>query len=198
LLTANPDGGEWSGTGVIGNYFDPLKSDTGLINLFYAYQNGKCLTLDSTTIRVLSLPNEQLSYQNDTLFAEPGNENYNWFFNGELTKSGNDNFLETTGNGDYLCVVTSKNGCTDTTEVYALTSIAKDISDIAVFPNPATNVLFVIGIHSSDYKIFDALGKLVQVGELNDKIDISGLDSGIYILKIQNDKGNYSIRFVKE
>lgn len=63
-----------------------------------------------------------------------------------------------------------------------------------LYPNPAQNNLFVSGINSTSYRIFNTLGKEVLNGEIESKgeIKIDGLESGVYFLKI----GESTKRFV--
>ncbi len=61
------------------------------------------------------------------------------------------------------------------------------ISTLSVYPIPATNVLFVEGLENSEsLSIIDITGKVVQSEQVTNnkmKINISGLDTGIYIIR---------------
>ena len=69
-----------------------------------------------------------------------------------------------------------------------------------VYPNPANDYLKIIGISHGRIKIYNTIGKLVyeqeQYAEGN-RINLHGLDQGIYLIRIQ--KGNQRVikRFVK-
>jgi len=77
--------------------------------------------------------------------------------------------------------------------------------NIKIYPNPADNILL---IHSGSYalgkySIFNIHGQLVQFGELDkipeNKIDISNLNNGVYIIRIQNkdSKNEVFLKFIK-
>jgi hypothetical protein len=66
-------------------------------------------------------------------------------------------------------------------------------NDYRIYPNPTSNFISIeLNDHnpSNKIEIFDCTGKLirlVQLSELNSKIDISALNSGIYHIRISND-----------
>ena len=83
------------------------------------------------------------------------------------------------------------------------------ITDLSVFPNPATdrlNVSFVTdNVSSINCKILDMTGKLLynkQIesngGLIEESVDVSGFAKGIYFLRIETTKGTTIEKFVKE
>ena len=80
-------------------------------------------------------------------------------------------------------------------------------NDVLVYPNPATDILNValknFGGKNSHMEIRNLLGQnLLQEeiasGSTTISLDVSGYESGIYFLTIQNEQTSYLIRFVKE
>lgn len=70
-----------------------------------------------------------------------------------------------------------------------------------VYPNPATNQLFVVSNDLVKAVVFDIAGKMViesQEISSNQSIDISVLEKGVYFLKISQDGIEKSYKFVKE
>ncbi|MEO7176983.1 MAG: PKD-like domain-containing protein, partial [Saprospiraceae bacterium] len=53
-LIAAPSGGTWTGTGVVGNTFDPKIAGTGTFKLYYVF--GACNAKDSMSVTVKTLP----------------------------------------------------------------------------------------------------------------------------------------------
>ena len=80
------------------------------------------------------------------------------------------------------------------------TDFEKD--EISVYPNPANDFIYLKGIENhtiSEVSIVDILGKNVfdsVVLDLN-KMDISNLNSGIYILSLTSDNVQKKIKFIK-
>jgi hypothetical protein len=82
-------------------------------------------------------------------------------------------------------------------------SLAQNLTQLSIYPNPATNELFYTlntsGTHT--YKITDFIGRSVLQGEQNGnsaRIDLSALTSGIYNLTIMVGKSSKTVRFLKE
>jgi hypothetical protein len=59
---------------------------------------------------------------------------------------------------------------------------------ICVYPNPASNILYLKGdISTGNYRIYTMSGQVLQSGELNGPIPVSGLDEGVYLLQVSQD-----------
>ena len=71
--------------------------------------------------------------------------------------------------------------------------------DLSVFPNPATDQLFVQGAQGSTYQITDIAGKIIAAGTLHGNVSGIQLDAkpGIYLLRISNDIESTTVKFVK-
>lgn len=76
------------------------------------------------------------------------------------------------------------------------------LSDVKIYPNPAENNIYIKSsnnLNISNINITNVLGKEVFSSSLNDnKIDISNLNSGIYILTIQSENASKNIKFIKQ
>ena len=70
-----------------------------------------------------------------------------------------------------------------------------DLPTVAVYPNPASDLLTIVGANNTTYNIYDVTGRTVANGETgNSAINVSSLPSGMYIVSINNT----SIKFIKE
>jgi len=84
------------------------------------------------------------------------------------------------------------------------TNINEDNSknEMFVYPNPATNeiVLKYLNINNANVSIYSVDGKLISMDKLssNNKIDVSTLKTGVYILKISNGEKTITKQFVKK
>ena len=73
-------------------------------------------------------------------------------------------------------------------------------STILVYPNPTTGILNLTETSATaTFRIYNLLGQSILKGKLSDnRIDVSGINSGNYILEI-NDNDTISIhRFIKQ
>jgi len=92
---------------------------------------------------------------------------------------------------------TSKFGTTLGTQDFEFSNYFK------MYPNPANEVLNILETKDIEIKsiaVYDILGQLViALPNINNpsKIDVSNLSSGNYFLKIKSDKGNSSLKFIK-
>ncbi len=73
--------------------------------------------------------------------------------------------------------------------------------NIAIYPNPATNDLFVRTTQTSSYQIINLLGQPLQSGQLTqtmNRIDVSSLSAGVYFITVTNGNDTQKVKFVKE
>ncbi|WP_294323066.1 T9SS type A sorting domain-containing protein [uncultured Chryseobacterium sp.] len=72
-------------------------------------------------------------------------------------------------------------------------------SDVQIYPNPATDHLTVKSASKiSKVEIFDMSGKNVGSGLSGDKVDVSALTSGTYLINIETKEGKTSKKFIKK
>jgi endonuclease I len=71
--------------------------------------------------------------------------------------------------------------------------------NMIVYPNPVANTLFIIGLAENDkVTIYDIQGNLIISKHLiESQIDVSNLKMGHYLIKIENESGVITRRFVK-
>jgi len=73
---------------------------------------------------------------------------------------------------------------------------------VNVYPNPVgtkLNIKFSQSINLKSISIYNSIGQLVQVNQNpTETIDVSGLKTGIYFIKITSDNGMVSSKFIKE
>jgi hypothetical protein len=62
-----------------------------------------------------------------------------------------------------------------------------------VYPNPTSSKLYIQGRLNAKKQILDISGRVLLCTDENE-IDISNLNQGIYILQIENKKGNIETR----
>ncbi len=98
----------------------------------------------------------------------------------------------------------STNFCVGTTglvtEVSTITETSKGV-DFVMYPNPVKgNVLHVISNDGmKDYKIYNVMGQLVLQGQIkNDQINISSLNTGIFVFELNTYKEKITKKFIKE
>jgi hypothetical protein len=110
-----------------------------------------------------------------------------------------DEVLEGIGQGTYSVTVTDANGCegTDSQFIQDLDVTETEI-EWAVYPNPVTDMLYLVGLTHGTFTLSDIQGRLLltgMVGTGNNTMDLGELSSGTYLLTIES-KGRVSTQRV--
>ncbi|MCY0969236.1 GEVED domain-containing protein [Chryseobacterium wangxinyae] len=73
-------------------------------------------------------------------------------------------------------------------------------NDILIYPNPVSTELNVKNIsEKANYKIYSSSGRLISTGLImNNKIDVTSLINGLYIIDIEDVKGAVQKKFIKQ
>ncbi|PTX64174.1 putative secreted protein (Por secretion system target) [Kordia periserrulae] len=103
-------------------------------------------------------------------------------------------------NVDESRYVTVSDDCSTATFSRTLSNENFELTNVSVYPNPASNHINIQGIDNiRTVEIHSILGKKMHVSLSNSQIDISRLKSGVYFLKI-TDNQNHSVikKFVKK
>ncbi len=69
---------------------------------------------------------------------------------------------------------------------------------LRVYPNPASDYVYVNGVDNGDLTISDMSGKVLISSRIaeNTAIDISTLSAGVYMLKVKSAEGDYSVKLL--
>lgn len=102
-------------------------------------------------------------------------------------------------NGWYFATITDVNGCQSIDSVYINTLSITDNQFInpIIHPNPTVDYIYISNIAIDSYHFYDVGGKLLFTG-VEPKIDVRGLSSGIYHLKISANKMEFNLKVVIE
>ncbi|MFT4806178.1 MAG: surface protein [Psychroserpens sp.] len=74
----------------------------------------------------------------------------------------------------------------------------KNLLAISVYPNPAKDKLCILGLsRPSKVSIYNVLGKLVFSETTSNEVDLKGLQSGVYIVKIMDQQKETTRKFIK-
>ncbi|WP_019037334.1 T9SS type A sorting domain-containing protein [Psychroflexus tropicus] len=76
-----------------------------------------------------------------------------------------------------------------------------DLSDIVIFPNPASEIIYLRLPFNTDFKkiaLFNADGKEVKIKVINNSIDISKLSAGLYFLNLSTSNNSVTRKIIIE
>ena len=182
----------WNNGAVDNVTFVPTIS--GIYTVVGADTNG-CTDTDDVLVTINQTPNAtSTAIDPVTLVATPSGENYQWIdcATGLSIADATSDTLIALVNGEYAVVVSSSNGCSDTSSCITVDQVGLYIPTslvISVYPNP-TNGNVSISLPSNDQgvlSIYDAQGKLVQTTNSlknGDVINLSTYTPGMYTFKI--------------
>lgn len=175
-LVANPPGGIFSGTGVIGNSFNPFLADEGIHTVEYLIGEGFCQALSSIDIIVFPRVNFNIAVSKDTLcegeFANisvnafggnGGLINYSW--NNDLPPV-SQQIVSPSTSTEYI--VSVSDGCTlinDTINIFVAEIINFDltVSDIKCFGEPSTAS---VTLSNPEWNVFWQRGNEIVSGDV--------------------------------
>jgi hypothetical protein len=158
-------------------------------------------------------PGQGISQSGDTLFANPGAVTYQWYHNGSLIPGATNYFYVASTGGNFNVVATDSNDCEVEAAIFDVAATIESTNGdlaLSIFPNPVEeklkihNAQCIIGT-ALEISIYNALGEkvLAQYILSNRKgsdisLDVSGLPSGLYLLKMVTGQSTFSNKFVKE
>jgi hypothetical protein len=100
-----------------------------------------------------------------------------------------------TGNGQYSTFAACQSACVNT-------AIHEEISNILIYPNPATDNIYIPYIkgRSVIVKIYDSTGRLVLENQVSDQeyLNISTLTKGMFQIKLEGDNWTVIRKLIKE
>lgn len=147
-----------------------------------------CDSLVTLDLTVNALPEVTISESNDAITTNMTFESYQWYFDGQLLPDETGATINPTESGEYYVIVTNANGCNNISNTinYTSTSLVNlEAYGIVVSPNPTQgNLIIEANGHHLKTELFDLSGKLVMT-DLKAVNDLSHLENGLYILKIQ-------------
>jgi hypothetical protein len=180
----------------------PITSST-IINWTFDDGNGN-ITVEQQQVNIVSL-NTEILFIGGTLYAVENGAGvgYSWVdCNNNNAPVGSSSVSYTpTVNGSYAVVLTIGD-CSEITPCFAVTNVGVQENGLGIFqiyPNPAQNATTVNSTVSGVLDLIDMSGKIVKTSMINsgeNNLNLQGLSSGAYTLRVISTDGVYTQRFV--
>lgn len=134
-------------------------------------------------------------------------DNGNLYFNGKQTIKDKIQFAKDNGAGGVMiwelgqdCF--DQNSMLDVIDekIQEVNSVETVNTNIEIFPNPTNGYLNIKGVESFKFKVYDAVGKLMLKGFSSGSslIDLTSVNSGVYLISIENELHTSTFRLVKK
>lgn len=196
--------GNWNGTPILSDldYFNAMTTTSQSLNEAYGYlwwlNDASSFMLPGIQLVIPGAPMPDAPSQ---IFAAMGK-------NGQILNIDPDNnlivirmgeaptneviFVPTTYNND-IWELLNPVMCSET-------NVAEIENEVNLYPNPSNSFVEIQGIQGNiNFNILDQKGRAVLSGNTNNqRVDISGLSSGVYIFQIFSNQNSHSVRFVVE
>lgn len=210
VLTASSNGGNsWSNQATTNSI---TVNSAGTYTVTNTNLNGCSASSLPSVVVVNSNPVASASLTSENVVtAAPLGLNYQWINCGTNQQIAGANSINYTAqaNGSYAVIVTNNSGCQDTSSCVTVSKVGIEeidyLSNVYLFPNPAGNEVNVqfqesSGITQFDAELYDIQGKIVKSERMmnGDLLNLSEIHPGLYVLKIQSEKGNSILRLIKE
>jgi hypothetical protein len=120
---------------------------------------------------------------------------YQWIKDGVDIPGATNSTLLVAENANYQVRVTNEYNCEEVSAVYEVTGvnsvreIGAGANNIHIYPNPATNTLFIDSPEKVNAVLMGLEGKVIKVVEQARTISLEGLSQGIYYLKLTDNSG---------
>jgi len=194
-----PEGGVYSGNGVISGKFYPALSGIGSINITYRFKDANsCEDSVTKSVHVYPAPQKPTITRGGDELAAGSAQTYQWYFKDVEITGATQQYYKPDKIGFYKVLITDAFGCNAMSDPFYFSGT--DVMEIlsfdfgAIYPNPSTGIFYVTlndkSLKNINVKVKDLLGNLVKEADylsesyLNEKIDISNSPSGIYFIEI--------------
>lgn len=208
LSGGSPSGGNYSGLFVTGNTFFPSNSGPGSFSVNYTYTDAKgCSNQDTAGIIINPLPQPNLGKDTTICVNIPYKLDPGTFVSYQWSNAATTPTIEPTKAGIYSVTVTDINGCVNTDEIEISIDICPSVDElsgegfeISYYPNPAKDFvnLIIDGRRLTNVQLImtDINGSIIRQQSIpfitegvSIPIDLSGISTGVYFIKLNTDRG---------
>lgn len=194
-------GGTWSsltpGIATIG-------ATTGIVNtvsggtavIRYTFTGTGCYISKNVTVHPAPAPVVTYNSFTNTFEATPGFVNYQWYnsVDGEIPGATYSTTAAMIEAGYYVKVLDSS-GCTGTSNIVTFNNTMLGVNNdlgansFRIYPNPASNTIFIDAPAKVNVVITDLAGRKEMEAKGVNKLDITKLTAGFYVINIYDEKG---------
>lgn len=169
-----------------------------------------CTASASVNLTAYAAANPVVTYSYPNVSTTTPFATYQWLLNGTPIGGATAQQHTVLQNGDYTVIVTTADGCSDTSGIYTILNVgmnASQVSTFSVYPNPCTNFIQLTSadaeLSAGTISVRNVLGQFVNVTVTQNStgsvfVDVSTLDSGLYFLIIADQPATAPVPFTKQ
>lgn len=158
-----------------------------------------CDSVITLNLTLNPLPEAIITVDVDTLGTTQPYNTYQWMKDGTVISGATQAKYTVTENADYQVIVTTANGCTDTSDIYTVTNHGVSIKNahllkeqVQVFPNPSNGQVNIKAPVAVRWELLSVDGRILQNGNgRSQTINLAHLAEGVYLLKLLDQEGNF-------
>ncbi|RQO30099.1 hypothetical protein DBR32_10965 [Taibaiella sp. KBW10] len=156
---------------------------------------GGCDSVVNLDLTVNNILEPFITVNNFELGVTSAYQSYQWLLNDTVIIGATQSTYTVSRNGNYKVVVTTPEGCSDTSEVYAVTNVTslKDVYGVAtqikIYPNPAVDMLYIESPVAVQTVLTSVEGRVMIHTKNQKKVNLATVVPGIYFLKILDKEG---------
>jgi hypothetical protein len=164
---------------------------------FHYWSAGGCDSFVVLNLIINTIDEPFITINNQELGVTSAYDSYQWLLNGQSIPGATQGTYTVTQNGDYQVVVGLINGCTDTSDIYEVTSATSIkgtaiAQQVLVYPNPSRGILSIKAPVAVQWELISIDGKRLRQGDGKEEtIVLSDYAEGVYLLKITDKDGNF-------
>jgi len=165
--------------------------------------NGSCYGVPVTvSVLISATPNKPIVTQTGQTLTSSASSSYQWYLGSTLLTNQTSQTISLTQTGQYRVQVTGSaaSSCSIFSDPfnYVVTAIKEDnkFDGLTFYPNPVTTTIHVDFAQKFDVEFFDISGRKSLIKSNlkgNEEIDLSQLNRGIYIMRV-NSGGKFAVR----
>ncbi len=152
--------------------------------VYVSSNNGTCSGTDSISFTVNPSPTPTIS-ENGGVLSTQTYPVYLWYFNGSPIPGATSIDYVPTQGGSYYVEVLNSSGCLGQSDPITYSGVGIDelTNTLSIYPNPTSGVLHIQSESPiAAVTVYNSIGKKIQMNLIDNKLDLSQLSNGVYIV----------------
>jgi len=152
--------------------------------VYVTSNNGTCSGTDSISFTVNPSPTPTIS-ENGGVLSTQTYPVYLWYFNGSPIPGATSIDYVPTQGGSYYVEVLNSSGCLGQSDPITYSGVGIDelTNTLSIYPNPTSGVLHIQSESPiAAVTVYNSIGKKIQMNLIDNKLDLSQLSNGVYIV----------------